>query len=269
MSRVASLGMYDMDWLRQANDALWAGVAGRLAAAGMTDVPERLDRARPLSEIWRDPALILAQTCGYPLATALAEAVTPVAAPVYRWPGCEGARHRSVVVVRAGAGLESLADLSGRRAALNGADSNSGMNLFRHRIAPLSRNGRFFAGVVVTGSHVASLEAVSAGRADAAAIDCVTFGLVKHHRPERVAGLRIIAETALSPALPFVTRAGASAREIALLRQALAEALADPTLAGAAEALGLCGVEPVTLDDYAVVLKYEREAQAAGYPVLA
>ena len=268
MTRIASLGMYDMPWLHAANDALWAGVASRLRAAGMEDVPEALDRTRPLPDIWRDPALLFAQTCGYPLMTVLAGIVEPVAAPAFAFPGCEGATHCSVIVVAAGSPHEALAELRGRRAAMNGRDSNSGMNLLRHAVAPFSENGRFFGEVIETGSHLASLDHVARGQANVAAIDCVTFGLVRHHRPELVVGVRVIARTANSPSLPFVTRAGASAEEIAALRGALAAAIADPDLAEAVTALGLTGVEPVRSQDYAVALGYEREAGDAGYPVL-
>ena len=268
MTRTASLGMYDMPWLHGANDALWAGIAARLRAAGMTDVPETLDRGRPLGEIWRDPGLLLAQTCGYPLMTQLHGDVIPIAAPVYGWPGCEAATHRSFIVVSAASRFAALADLRGRPAAINGWDSNSGMNLFRHAVAKLAGGGAFFSEIVVTGGHPASLEHVANGEADVAAVDCVTFALVWRHRPELVEGVRMIAETAASPVLPFVTRAGDSTGEIAALRDALTGAIADPANRESVEALGLRGVEPVTREDYTVVLDLERAAADRGYPVL-
>ncbi|WAP68178.1 phosphate/phosphite/phosphonate ABC transporter substrate-binding protein [Jiella pelagia] len=268
MTRIASLGMYDMPWLAWANDALWGRVAAGLRDAGFAEVPEILDRARPLAEVWRDPSLLFAQTCGYPLVTELHDVVTPIAAPVYSWPGCVAATHCSVIAVPTASSFGTLADLRGRRVAINGRDSNSGMNLLRHAVAPLAEGGRFFGEIVTTGSHLASLDHVAGGGADVAAIDCVTFGLVQRHLPELVEGVRVIGETTKSPALPFVTRTGASAGEIAMLLSALREAIADPALAGAVGALGLAGVEPVSLDDYALVWGYEREAMAAGYPVL-
>ena len=268
MSRIASLAMYDMPWLEWANDALWAAIGRRLRASGIETVPARLERQRALMDVWRDPDLLLAQTCGYPLMTALGGQVTPIAAPVYAWPGCSGARHCSLIVVAKGAPFQTLADLRCSRVAMNGADSNSGMNLLRHAVAGLAEDGRFFGAVTVTGSHLASLDHVARGAAEVAAIDCVTFGLAARHRPALVAGLRVIGETATSPALPFVTRAGASADEVAVLRDALAGAIADPAAAEAVAALGLMGVEPIATADYAVVLDYEREAVAAGYPTL-
>jgi ABC-type phosphate/phosphonate transport system substrate-binding protein len=266
---IASLGMYDMDWVQSANDALWTGIAARLRAAGVESVPDRLARDRALTEIWHDPDLLLGQTCGYPLVTALQGVVQVVAAPVYDFPGCEGATHRSFLVVPAASSFRSLEDLRGHRVAINSADSNTGMNLLRRAVAPLAGGKPFFGAVATTGAHLASLDLVAWNGADLAAIDCVSFGLAARHRPELVSSVRIIGETPPSPSLPFVTRGGASPADIAILREALAGALADRSLAEAKQAIGLLGVEPTTVEDYEIVALYEREAAAMGHPVVA
>jgi ABC-type phosphate/phosphonate transport system substrate-binding protein len=262
--RAASLGMYDPPWLAAANDALWDNIAAALRAAGIADVPSRLDRARTLDEIWTDPALLLAQTCGWPLTTRLAGRVTYVATPRYALPGCEGATHRSFLVVRADDPARDVADLRGRTLALNGWDSNTGMNLPRALIAPLARDGRFFGRIVETGAHRASLSAVSERRADMASIDCVTHGLCARHRPEELTGLRVLAPTAPSPALPFVTRAGASAGEIATLRTALAAAARSDV----ARTVALAGIDVLPPDAYALLPAMAAEAARRGYPDL-
>ncbi len=48
---------------------------------------------------WRQPTLLLSQTCGYPLVTQLPEVQT-VGCFHYAAPGCEGRRYRSLLVVR-------------------------------------------------------------------------------------------------------------------------------------------------------------------------
>jgi hypothetical protein len=140
MTRAASLGMYELPWLIEATDALWAELRPALRAANVAGVPDALDRSRPLAALWRDPALLLGQACGYPLVTELAGAVQVVATPVYAFPGCAGPMHRSFVLVRADDPAPSLAALRGRRCALNGRDSNTGMNLLRALVAPLAQN---------------------------------------------------------------------------------------------------------------------------------
>jgi ABC-type phosphate/phosphonate transport system substrate-binding protein len=262
--RVASLGMYDPPWLVAANDALWDGIAAALRSTGVADVPQHLDRARTLDAAWTDPALLLAQTCGWPLTTRLAGRVAYVATPRYVLPGCEGATHRSFLIVREGDPARDVAALRGRVLALNGWDSNTGMNLPRALIAPLAREGDFFGGIVETGAHRASLAAVAAGRADVASVDCVTYGLCARHRPEELSGLRVLADTAPSPALPFITRADAPLDEIAALRAALAGAAETE----AARAVAFAGIDVLPPDAYAVLPAMAAAAARLGYPEL-
>lgn len=268
---VASLGMYDLPWLQAANDRLWAAIRDRLRDAGLGGVPDRLDRNRPLDAIWHDPALLLGQTCGYPLRTRLDGVVRLVATPVYASPFTEGAFHRSAIVVTRGAPWRSLADLRGRVAAVNGFDSNTGMNLFRLAVAPLveaAGGGPFFGRVIETGAHLASLAAVADGSADVAAIDGVTFGLVQRHRPDLLDTIAVLTTTRMSPGLPFVTAATASDSQVAALQAALEAVIADPALAEVRHDLCLTGIERLDPAEYDRVMTYERMAEKAGYPII-
>jgi ABC-type phosphate/phosphonate transport system substrate-binding protein len=265
---IASLAMYDFPWTAEAYGTLWAAMANRLRASGV-DAPPRLTRGGDLHETWRRANLILGQTCGYPYVTALRQRVALVATPIYAFPGCEGAQHRSFVVARKEAAGRCLEDFAGVRVALNAYDSNSGMNLFRATVAPLAKGRRFFGSAVVTGAHVASLEAVIEGRADIAAIDCVTFGLLRRGRPSLTDAVTLIAETPLSPALPLVMNADLAKTYLKPVRAALFAALEDPALANARETLGLVGAEILDDADYDRVAAFEREAVALGYPELA
>ena len=167
---LAALPMYDFDFVAEANNALWAAIAGRLEEAGVRS-PKRLTRGGDLAAQWRDPGLVFGQTCGYPYVRGLRGAVALVATPEYAFLGCEGAAHRSFLVRRASDARRDLAEFRGARAAINGWDSNTGMNLFRATIASVARRAPFFGAVVTTGSHEASLAAVAEGRADLASID--------------------------------------------------------------------------------------------------
>ncbi len=265
MTRTASLGMYDFPWLRTETDALWAELRDRLRTAGIADVPDALDRARPLRAIWRDPNLLLAQTCGYPLMTEFAGRLQLVATPVYDFPGCDGPRHCSFVIVREDETAESLAGMRGRRCAINGRDSNSGMNLLRAMLAPLAEGRPFFASVLETGAHLESLRAVREGAADVAAIDCVTHGLAARYRPELLDGTRILARSMTTPSLPFVTSLDMRTIDRTALYSALAQVTAT---AVRATGLGMTGLAVLSLDEYAVVTRLEQIAIDAGYQVL-
>ena len=143
------------------------------------------------------------------------------------------------------------------------------MNLFRAAIAPIARGAPFFGATIITGSHEASVAAVADGVADLASIDCVSFALLKRGRPEHIERVAIVAESPLSPGLPFIAAAGLPQTTIAAVREALFAALADPDLADARRALGLKGARVATPADYDRVLEIERDATAAGYARLA
>jgi ABC-type phosphate/phosphonate transport system substrate-binding protein len=265
---VASLGMYDFAWVADATDALWTAIAQRLRVAGV-EAPRELSRDADLHELWRDPKLIFGQTCGYPYVTALRGSVALIATPIYRFPGCRGASHCSFLIASKTRPTRNLGDFAGARAAVNARDSNSGMNLFRATIAPLAQGRAFFAQAIVTGSHEASLAAVSAGRADLAAIDCVSFALLQQGRPDLTQGVDVIAESPSSPALPFIMSADLARLHLNVVREALFAVLDDPALAGPRRILGLAGAQVLGEADYERVAQLEQEAAAAGYPTLA
>jgi ABC-type phosphate/phosphonate transport system substrate-binding protein len=255
---LAALPMYDLPAVRWATDALWAALFARLPGA-----PATLTRDRPAEAIWADPDLLLAQTCGYPLVGALAGKVQLVATPCYDAPGCEGPFHRSVIVVRRDDPAASLPDLRGRRAAVNSAASNSGMNLFRREIADLAGGRPFFAETIDTGAHVASVAAVASGRADTAAIDVVTWALLAAAEPQTVGALRALAWTRPAPGLPLITSVRTDAATMDALRRALDTVAVDPALAAVRAALRLGSFAPPP--DYGVISQIEREAAALGY----
>ena len=264
----AALGMYDFPSTAQAQDRLWKAIAARLDAAGLP-APVQLTRGVDLEAAATPDDWVFAQTCGYPFISGLRRHMTLVATPIYDFPGCVGARHRSFAVANKADARRALAEFRGARAIINGRDSNSGMNLFRAMIAPLAGGKPFFAEVAVSGSHAASLQAVAAGEADLASIDCVTFGLMARERPALIDGVRVVEQSPLSPGLPFVISNGLAASRLAALRRALVEVLADPALSQARSALGLVGAQILQVADYETVAQFERDAIAAGYPVLA
>ncbi len=265
---LATLPMYDLPELRGATDALWAAIAVRLQDRGVA-APQTLLRGTDLAAMWTDHRLLLGQTCGYPLVTSLAGKVAVVTTPAYLAEGCDGALYRSAVVVRAADSAGSLANLCGRRCAVNDAASNSGMNVLRAAVAPLANGAtRFFAETIMTGAHAASMTAVAEGRADVAAIDCVTWAHLQRWRPETAGKLRVLAWTEATPGLPLITAAATSDETRSALAGALDDLAADPALAETRAALLLGGFVRVAAEAYERILELERGAVAAGYPVL-
>jgi len=223
---------------------------------------ERLDaQGLDLKQLWLSPQLLLTQTCGYPLMTQLRGQVQVVGRPIYQLPNSGGGNHCSLIVARADDPRQQLDDFRGSHGLINSEDSNSGMNLFRHALAPLQREGKFFAQVSLTGGHRNSLAALKAGVGDLAAIDSVTFDYLARDGSEEVAGVKVIRRTAQGPGLPYITRIGEDAEGI---RQAMNQALKD--LPEVAQVLAITEVLPASEADYEVLLDYQRQGQGLIFP---
>jgi ABC-type phosphate/phosphonate transport system substrate-binding protein len=262
---IAALPMYDFPELAAAHDALWGAVAARLAAAGVTELPRELTRNVAHLDVWRHPRLLLGQGCEYPLIKSCADSIRLIATPSYAVPGCTSSTYRSAVVVRRTDPAEALAGLRYRRCVINDLTSNSGMNLLRAAIAPLSRSERFFESVTISGAHRRSAEMVAGGQADVAALDCVSFAHFQRLYPALMANLRVLCWTPASPSPPFITARATNDETLRSLRRALVSVMADSTLAAARERLFLDAVDIEPDDSCREVLMLERQAAEFGY----
>jgi ABC-type phosphate/phosphonate transport system substrate-binding protein len=247
-----SFPMYDLPELQGANEAL-------------LDAVQKL-----LREEGEEPSgTSLTQICGYPLRTTYRGRFILLGIPAYGVPGCAGQSHRAFIVVSRASTITCAENLRGGTFAVNSMDSNTGMNLPRHFIAKFAAGRPFFHRVILTGTHRASMEAVTRGDADAAAIDCVTFGLHADYDPAKIAGLRVLAHTSASPSIPFVTSRTTGQRTVSALRRALRKFSTRADFAPLRHALRIERIEGANVRAYDVLLDYRAEAIALGYPRLA
>lgn len=200
---IAMLGMYDMPHLQDANDALWSAIRAQLGHG-----PDRLTRDRPFWDIWRDPDLLLSQTCALPFRAKLHPDVQLMGTPDYGVDGCPPGYYRSVLVAR----RDGTDPRDGTpRLAYNEALSQSGW------AAPslyLEEHGIRVAALVETGSHAGSVRAVAEGRADLAGIDAVSWHHLCNCAPE-AATLHVLDQTPPTPGLPLITAPGRDAAHLA------------------------------------------------------
>jgi ABC-type phosphate/phosphonate transport system substrate-binding protein len=261
----ASLPMYDPPELHRGVDAWWRGIADAFRAEGVDDVPDQLDRAVPVEELWRAPDLLFAQACGYPLLGAWAGHLQYLVTPRYAAPGCEGTNYCSWIVVPANSPAKSIEDLRGARCSINGRISHSGYNALRALVAPLARDGAFFGSVRVSGGHAASLAEVARGDADVASIDCVTYALLSRCRPHVVGATRIIGRTPPAPGLPYVTGIDRSPELRERLCEGLRHAFADAALANVRAELLIDGFDVLPVEQYRCMIDMEHDARRRRY----
>jgi ABC-type phosphate/phosphonate transport system substrate-binding protein len=266
--RTASLPMYDLPEVRAATAAFWSSLAGNLRRQGLADVPDKLAHDRPVNELWSDPGLLLSQCCGYDVMHRYNDRLLPVATPEYAAPGCLGGTYSSMVVVADDCPFDDVRDMRGAVAVINGAESHSGMSALRHLVSGRHVDGQFFAGVKISGSHLASLEMIRQRQAEIAAIDCVTLALIRRHLDGAMHGVRVLGNTYQAPAPPYVVCVAAPAGEIEKVRAALVETFGDPSLADCRETLLLKGVALASREDYWVLGAFQDHAGRLGYPEL-
>jgi ABC-type phosphate/phosphonate transport system substrate-binding protein len=261
--------MYDLLEVRGHLDRLWSRLAATMRELELADVPEPL--AHPESEFdahWSSGDLFFTQICGIEVVKRFRGRYRVLATPRFAARGCAGHSYRSLVTVRGDAPFARLEDLRGARIVVNSHFSHSGTTALVPLIAPISRDGSFFGALTVSGGHVASLARLQRGEADVAAIDCITWALLERDRPGALAGLRVIAETPLAPAPPFVAPSHHGDEVLARLRQALARVFAEPGLSGARRALLLDGLEPTDDASYRPHLEFLEAGACEGYDEL-
>ncbi len=238
---IVALPMYDEGRASAANDALWRVWSRALGVRGICP-PESLDRSRGVDLVWKDPALLMAQTCSLPYVLFLEGSARIFAFPQYSAAGCGEASYSSVIVVQGNLPGEDLSEFAGATVAMNGRHSQSGHATL---MMELERRGLpipFFARARVSGSHSASLRMLAEGAADIAAIDCVSYAHFRRNGNPDVARVRIIGRTPEAPAPPYITSRSREPGLNAVLFESLCEAIADPEARPACDALFLQGV---------------------------
>lgn len=238
---IAALGMYDMPHARAANDRLWTAIR-----AALGEGPRTLDRDHDPWALWTSEDLLLAQTCGMPYRTRLHGHVQLVGTPDYGLPGCPPGHYNSVIVVREDDPARSVTDLEGRTIAYNEALSQSGW------AAPAVHFAQAGVGIgtrVQTGAHAASAAEVADGGADFAGLDALTWAMLAVEDPALTKRLRVLATTAPTPALPFIT---AKHRAASAIFAAISTALATLNAADR-EILHLRGLLSIPSDAYLAV----------------
>lgn len=245
--------------------AFWDALRGELPTQPL---PATLEWPEDYVAHWLSPALLLSQSCGYPLTHVLDGQVQLLGSFVYNVPGSRGIFSRSQIVRRRSDVRSTLPAFRGSTVAFNAPDSQSGYNALRALIAPLAEQGRFFGQALETGAHLQSIAAVLDGRADLAAIDAVTWALAQEARPGLTEELTVLGQTAPYPGLPLMTSSTTPAETVAQLQQALHTVATDSRHAAIRAPLHIAGFVRSTLADYALCRRMEDEAAALGVHAL-
>ena len=122
---IASLMMYARPELEAAHKRYWASIRAELGKRGI-ESPEELSNDVDAFEVWRDPALVLSQTCGMPYRTQLHGEVTLIGTPDFGLEGCPAGYYRSPIIALTDDARAQVAEFAHARFAYNGTGSQSG-----------------------------------------------------------------------------------------------------------------------------------------------
>ena len=155
------------------------------------------------------------------------------------------------VVVPRDLPADSFGDLKGRVWAYNDACSLSGYHGLLARFGSSGGPTRFFGRVLQSGSHMASIQSLFDGVADAASIDSNVLGIMMNRQPSLRERLRVIESWGPYPVQPVLIRSDLDPHLEEALRTSLLETEADPLTRRSLAAFGLTHFAPVGEDDYA------------------
>lgn len=241
---IASLMMYARPETDPALARYWTLIRRELAARGIQS-PERLAQDAEEFSVWQDPALVLSQTCGMPYRMFLHGKVQLIGTPDFGLPGCPPGYYQSVFIARQDDPREILDDFQSARFAFNMPISQSGWaGPYTH----LKPRGWWFDNQVQSHGHLKSAVMVASGAADIAALDGVTWRLIRQHE-HFAAKLRVLEGTDPTPGLPYIAGPGVDAEACFAAVSAAIAGLAD----GDRRALGLRGLVKIPADTYLAI----------------
>ncbi len=241
---IASLAMYDRLQTRAASERFWAEIRENLRNADI-DAPQELEWKAPFWEVWQSPDLIFSQTCGRPYRLHLHDKTTVIGTPDYGLRDCDPGYYRSAFVVRTRDHRTDLKEFETARFAYNEQMSQSGWAAAQCTVGKL---GFHFENIWQSGGHVKSAQAVAEGLADIAAIDGLTWDLIKRYEPFSL-DLRVAAWSEQTPGLPYIT--GPSQPRAALF-DAVQNAISALSLADRM-ALRIKGLVDIPASDYLAI----------------
>jgi len=241
---IASLGMYLRPQTASATYRFWDEIRDRLRADGIM-APQQLETGDAFWPVWNAPDLLLSQTCGRPFRLSLHDRTQLVGTPDYGLRGCAPGYYNSVFIVRTTDTRTDLAAFRDARFAYNEEMSQSGWAAAQCHVAHL---GFQFQNLLQSGGHVASAKAVASGNADIAAIDALTWEMIKRYDGFSPS-LRVLARTDPTPGLPYITGPDNDAKGLAT---AISDAIAALDLADR-RTLRLQSLIPIPASTYLAV----------------
>lgn len=224
---------------------------------------------QPQQQLWSRSGCVF-MTCGYPIAMRHF-AVTPIAAPIPSASWAHGqALYRSDLIVKADSRFQTLADTFGCRLGWTTNHSHSAFNALRHHLLQYrtcERPALYSRVIGDLGSVRKLFDSVCDGTIDVGSVDAYWLLLLRQHRPELAACVRVIESTAPAPMPAFVASPVVPRETIDRLAAAFDSAQFQTWFHALAGDILVAGFAAPALDDFNVIRDRDQQAIRAGYPL--
>ena len=239
-----SFPMYARPELTDAHNIYWSLIRKHLSAKGIAG-SENIHEPEELYAAWKDPSLLLSQTCGMPYRNTLHGKVQIIGTPDFQLDGAPAGYYRSAIIVRREDGNKTLKEFKDSVFAYNSDDSQSGYGSAYLICKP---EGFWFQNRVATGGHRESTIAIAEGCADIAAIDGMTWRLIKRY-DSHTDKLAVLDWTNPTPGLPYIT---SMQNDASTMYDAISAAI-DELPADTRKQLGIQALVKISAEDYLAV----------------
>ena len=143
-----------------------------------------------------------------------------LAAPVFQGDRYQNqAVYFSDIVVKYNSPIKKFDELLGATWAINEPNSHSGSNVVRYELARMGKKAGFFGKVIVSGSHISSLDMILKGEVDGSAIDSTVLEQEIFNNPKLSSKIRIIRSLGPSPVPPWLVSQKTSSELTSAIRQ--------------------------------------------------
>lgn len=258
MQQTLSLPMYKIGAVRAAYGRIEDWLANALSQRLGTQITAQSAIENPLVE----GSLVITQVCGYPYVHELRDTWLAVATPTFSFLPSDPPGHYHSVIIAPRDTRGDIRALSQGVIAVSERRSQSGHHALIQKLAEEGVKQSAKANrVLETGSHAQSLRAVALAEAQLAAVDAVSFHLLKHSEPTLCAKVREVARTPPTPGLPIVLR-----RDMLHLRPHLLELLQSKL--GSPDAVDVGWSGWATGLDYEVLRLRSEAAASKGWKPL-
>lgn len=240
----SSFPMYMRAESIDAHHTYYALIRKHLSARGI-ESPSHISEPDDLYSAWQSPDLFISQTCGMPYRLTLHGKVQLIGTPDFQMEGCKPGYYRSAVIARQKEAQQPLTNFQHRVFTYNADDSHSG---YATAYELAHKHGFWFKKRVLSGSHRESALAIAEGRADIAAIDALTWRLLKTHETF-TDNLAVIEWTEPAPGLPYIT---SISNDATTMFEAISSAI-DELPAEARKILHIHSLVKISVDRYLAV----------------